>query len=538
MRQAQTPLTVGDLVAGRYRVERTLGEGGMGVVYAVRDETSGMARAMKVVSDASDEEHVTRLLREGRAIATITSEHVVRVLDMGDVGGVPYVVMERLEGRTLRTALEAGPLAEQRVADLTIQACEGLAHAHANGIVHRDIKPSNLFVTETALGPQLKILDFGISRMTSLDDWERTATVTASNSLLGSPHYASPEQLQDPRSVDGRTDIWSLGVSMYFALCRRHPFDGRSLAEVLVAVMSRPPTPYAEHGASPSEAMRGAIARCLERSLERRFADVGELAAALAPLASPHVAALVPRIVEIARRPRAVASAAPPASNSVSERTLTVDVAIPPPARVPDIPGAAPSLLVSSADLAASASDAPPPRVSRRTGLALLASVAVVTVLVGSHFVRPVAPGADGAPVDEAPAAAVVPSPSSPASSEPAPSAEPAPSLVRLELIADRPITKIIKPISPRRVALEDGKAWVEVSPPTSDLDVEVELAGGGIARGVARVGGPPTLRLETASAAAPRARPPKRTPSRPASKSKPGELQDSPYGAAGAQRR
>jgi eukaryotic-like serine/threonine-protein kinase len=534
MGQAETPLAVGDLVAGRYRVEHALGEGGMGVVYAVRDETSGVARAMKVVSDASEEEHVTRLLREGRAIATIDSEHVVRVLDMGAVEGVPYVVMERLEGMTLRTELERGPIVERRVADLTIQACEGLAHAHANGIVHRDIKPSNLFVTDTTAGPQLKILDFGISRMTSLDDWERTATVTASSSLLGSPHYASPEQLQDPRSVDGRTDIWSLGVSMYFALCRRHPFDGRSLAEVLVAVMSRPPTPYAEHGASPSEAMQSAIARCLERSLERRFADVGELATALAPLASPQVAALAPRVVEIARRHRAVASVAPPTPSGVPDRTLTVDVAIPPPARVPDIPGAAPSLLVSSADLGASASESPPARVGRRTGLAVAASVAIVTVLVGTYFVRPSARDGDGASADGVPPAPTFVAPSPTVTAEPAPSAAPDPSLVRLELAADGRITKIVKPASPRRVALEDGKAWIEVDPPTSDMDVEVELAGGAIARGVAQVNGPRTLRLLSAPVAPPRARSPKRAPARAPSSSKPGELQGSPYGTPG----
>src|SRR5262249_49135415 len=154
-------------------------------------------------------------------------------------------------------------------------------------IIHRDVKPSNLFLADTPKGPRLKLLDFGISKMLSLADWERTATVTESHALLGSPRYTSPEQLKNPSNVDERTDIWALGVTMYYPLTREHPFEGESLADLLVSVMWKPPILPSSRGRDVSAAMLQVLSRCLERSLSSRFQDVGEVAAALAPLASP-----------------------------------------------------------------------------------------------------------------------------------------------------------------------------------------------------------------------------------------------------------
>src|SRR5262249_26346683 len=153
-----------------------------------------------------------------------------------------------------------------------------------------DVKPSNLFVLAGA-EPRLKVLDFGISRMTSLVEWEKTSTVTDSHALLGTPQYSSPEQLKNPSDVDGRADVWSLGVTIYHALTGALPFEGKSLAELLVAVMSTRPVPLSSR-CDASTAMQRVVSGCLERSLERRFGQVSEVARALAPLASPRWAAL------------------------------------------------------------------------------------------------------------------------------------------------------------------------------------------------------------------------------------------------------
>jgi serine/threonine protein kinase len=339
------PVRVGDVLRDQYRVEGVLGEGGMGTVYAVRDVRTKQAFAMKVVVDTKDEEHITRFFREGRATMRLKSDHVVRVYDVGslddDEGGthsnIPFMVMERLDGKTLKELVDGKPLDERTVADLILQACEGLAHAHALGIVHRDVKPSNLFVMHGA-EKQLKVLDFGISRMTSLQDWERTATVTETHALLGSPHYSSPEQLQNPSGVDARADIWSLGISMYYALSGKLPFGGSSLADLLVSVLSKKPASLSGAGRfGVSAEMSAIVTRCLERNIDKRYRNVADLADALAPHASSRRATLAERVKSLLANapPLKRASAPPPAPaaaktpRGVADRTLTVDEPLP-----------------------------------------------------------------------------------------------------------------------------------------------------------------------------------------------------------------
>lgn len=525
-------VSIGEVVAGRYRVDGVLGEGGMGAVYDVVDVETGKPFALKVVLDASAD-HVKRFERESKATMRIESEHVVRVLDVGTINDkVPFMVMERLEGENLKVLAELTPLDERTVADLMMQACEGLAHAHALGIVHRDVKPSNLFVLEGTKPPKLKVLDFGISRMTSFEAYEShgqtsTMTVTDSAQLLGSPQYTSPEQLQSPSGVDERADIWSLGVSMYYALTRKLPFAGNSLAEVLVAVMSKPIPPLAS---SASPAMAAIVSKCLTRSLDERYRRMSDLAAALAPLASPELAALLPSIQRIAGSAELIVAPVPPSKlHEPGDRTLTFDTDSDQKATVADLRSARPPALQQPPEpVTAPAVMVTPPRKPRAQPLLGLAFAfgLCATVVLGAFVLKSfrkepppaiVVPAASSAePVAPPPASTTEPEPS------PAPQPEPASTDPKLELIADAPIAKVIRPAY-RRFAIEDGKALVTVAPFKGELPIEVELANGARAKGSAKPNGPTTIKLTTTKL--PRGAP------RPAPKpSSDGELHKSPY--------
>jgi eukaryotic-like serine/threonine-protein kinase len=284
---------IGTRIADRYIVESVLGAGGMGIVLGVRDVESGEPRALKRLRLADDEGQPTtladspteaeqqskRLLREARAMMQLESPHIVRVTDCGLDADGPYLVMERLEGADLA---DLSPLDHQMpaqdVAAIAIQVCEALAHAHAVGIIHRDIKPSNLFRCGGSNGDLIKVLDFGISKLTTRAEWERTGSLTRSDALMGSPQFVSPEQLRDPRSVDVRTDIWSLGVVMYRLLAGQYPFGGSTLGELFVAVLEREPRPL-----DVPDEIAEIVSRCLRKDRNERYADVGELATALAP---------------------------------------------------------------------------------------------------------------------------------------------------------------------------------------------------------------------------------------------------------------
>lgn len=545
---APAAVSIGEVVAGRYRVDGLLGEGGMGAVYDVVDVETGQAFALKVVLDANAE-HVKRFEREGKATMRIESEHVVRVIDVGSLDGrpngsrVPFMVMERLEGDTLKALVELAPLDERAVADLMMQACEGLAHAHALGIVHRDVKPSNLFVLAGPSPRALKVLDFGISRMTTYEAYEdrgRTATVTVTDSaqLLGSPQYTSPEQLQSPSGVDERADIWSLGVSMYYALTRQLPFAGSSLAEVLVAVMSKPIPPL---GVRASPAMAAVVQRCLTRSLDDRYRRVSDLAEALAPLASPSRAALLPRIRQIAASAELIVAPVPPSKlHDPDDKTLTLDTASdqkatvadlrsqrPPPAPVSE---SAPMLASPEPVTASAVMLAPPRRAGPQPILGLAFALGLcATIVAGAFVLKSLREPRET--VTEPAASIVVPSPSTAPSvaepepepfPEPSPEPEPPSTDPKLELIADAPIAKVIRPAY-RRFAIEDGKALVTVAPFKGDLAIEVELTNGARAKGVAKRSGPTTIKLTTS-------RPPRGVP-KPAPKPTPdSELHKSPY--------
>jgi serine/threonine-protein kinase len=258
----------------------------MGFVVAARHKLIGQRVAIKLVNSAflDDADALTRFKREARALVAVQSENVVRVLDYGALpDGSPYLVMELLHGRDLLAELRArGPLPLGEAAEILLQACEGLEAVHGAGIVHRDVKPANLFLTSRASGRLLvKIVDFGISKTRAATEEELSLT----RGSIGSPHYMSPEQLRSPRDVDARSDVWSLGVTLYRTLTGELPFMGTTAGSLLAAVMTDEPRALREVRPDLPAEVGEIIARCLARNLEDRYPNVSELAAALAPLA-------------------------------------------------------------------------------------------------------------------------------------------------------------------------------------------------------------------------------------------------------------
>ena len=242
--------------------------------------------ALKFMLPAAVEspEASARFMREARAAGRLTSEHVCRVVDVGRFdSGAPYIVMEYLEGYDLGTMLKRrGPLRVAPAVDYVLQACEGLAEAHAQGIIHRDLKPDNLYLSSRSDGGHIiKVLDFGISKATV------TGIATQTGDILGSPAYMAPEQMKSTKDVDPRADVWSLGVVMYQLLTGRLPFSGDSLPTLCMSVLNDDPVPPEEIREDLPAGLSEVILRCMAKEAEDRYADVGELAAALGPFATP-----------------------------------------------------------------------------------------------------------------------------------------------------------------------------------------------------------------------------------------------------------
>ncbi|HEX4446313.1 MAG TPA: serine/threonine-protein kinase, partial [Polyangiaceae bacterium] len=275
----------GELLAEKYRVEGVLGAGGMGVVVAARHVQLDLLVALKFMRDETLRDYtlVARFLREARATAKLRGEHVVRVSDVGELAsGAPYMVMELLQGQDLGALLASlGPPPVASAVDFAVQACEGLHEAHRAGLVHRDVKPSNLVLTRRANGtPCIKIVDFGISKGVAMGDPIDALDETGA-SVFGSPVYMAPEQMRATRDVDARSDIWSLGVSLYEILTGHLPFQGKSMVELAYRIANEPPPSIVAACPDVSPELEQVVLRCLEKDPDRRFPDARSLADAL-----------------------------------------------------------------------------------------------------------------------------------------------------------------------------------------------------------------------------------------------------------------
>jgi eukaryotic-like serine/threonine-protein kinase len=276
----------GDVLAGKYRVDWVLGTGSTGVVLSAMHLKLHERVAIKLLlpEALSNPEAVQRFEQEARAAVKIKSEHVARIIDIGSLEtGAPYIVMEHLQGEDLAARLaRTGPLPVEEAVDLVMQSCEGIAEAHGLGIVHRDLKPANLYCVYGSEGhASIKVLDFGISKVLDAAGMHAVGEMTHTNVVVGSPFYMSPEQMQAPRSVDTRTDIWSIGVILYELLAGRVPFAGETLPQIAVNVAKGQPASLRLVRSDVPAGLESVIARCLEKNAKRRYKSVAELAAAL-----------------------------------------------------------------------------------------------------------------------------------------------------------------------------------------------------------------------------------------------------------------
>jgi serine/threonine protein kinase len=330
----------GQIVAGKYVVGRTLGVGGMGIVYAARDARLDRQVAIKVLLPGlvTSETATQRFMREARAATRITSEHVVKLLEMDTLpDGTPVLVMEYLEGRDLRAVLRAdGPLPPRLAIDYLLQALQAVAEGHMQTIVHRDLKPSNLFLTTRADGtPLIKVLDFGIAKTLEPDSSDTFALTRSEDVRLGSPTYMPPEQLLSPRDVDMRSDIWALGVTLHELVNGSPPFQGHTYAELLSRILAAPPESL--RSGIPElplpEGLSAIVAKCLEKKRESRYSNAVELATALAPFGSDDARLSLHRVTGLSRSPstpRGAVSSGP--ATIVSDLIFTCDTTMPVPA--------------------------------------------------------------------------------------------------------------------------------------------------------------------------------------------------------------
>jgi serine/threonine protein kinase len=281
--ESELPIPAGELLGGKYTVDGMFAGGGMGIVCLGRHVRLDQPVAIKFLRRtlSGRASIVERFLNEGRALAALRSEHVVRVMDVGQLdSGRPYLVMEHLDGIHLEALLERdGPLSIETAISYALQVCEPLGEAHALGIVHRDIKPENLFLWSG--GPNqdtVKVLDFGLAKQLGSS---KALGVTGPQDSLGSPCYMSPEQITTPHLIDSRTDIWSLGVVLYRFVSNTLPFGGDSLVEVLSHILNATPRSLTEVRPHVDAELDAIVFRCLERSPEARYQTMAQLADAL-----------------------------------------------------------------------------------------------------------------------------------------------------------------------------------------------------------------------------------------------------------------
>jgi len=311
---SDSEIAPGTILANKYRVDRLIGQGGMGVVVEARHTALDDRVALKFLLPeyATHPEASQRFLREARAAVKIKSPHVARVSDVGTLeSGAPYMVMEFLDGTDAAHIIEGGHLLPVSEAiDYVVQAADAIAEAHSLGIVHRDIKPANMFVTRHTDGsPFVKLLDFGISKMVNEGGLDALTRTTAT---MGSALYMSPEQIKQSRSVDHRTDIYALGVSLYELLSGRQPFIAENFAALCVEIATGAPTPLLELRPDVPPELAKVIEKAYARDLSERFQNIAEFVVALAPWALPRSQPIIERIARSAGLVPRYSSVPPP----------------------------------------------------------------------------------------------------------------------------------------------------------------------------------------------------------------------------------
>jgi serine/threonine-protein kinase len=411
----------GSLVAPNVRLERLLGGGGMGSVWVARHETLNTQVAVKFMSEelAHDADALARFTREATAAAQIKSPHVVQVFDHGVTADkIPYIVMELLQGEDLDARLErVGTLSVRETALVVKQTSKALRRAHRLGIVHRDVKPANLFLVDADGDVFVKVLDFGIAKTRGAAAVAAADGDTTTGTLIGTPHYLSPEQIQGSKSVDGRTDLWALAVVAYECLTGRRPFNGDTVGAICIAIHAGefpPPTSLRPDLPAGVDAW---FARAFARDVEARFASAEDLAAALE-----------------AAMPGALRSAPPPApseEDAIARAPRSMPLVL-----TPSAPHGAPPAVAVSGPPATLGGSSVRSRRARSSGSPFV-PIAIGALLVGGVAAwihregRPVAPApaATAMPAPPAPAATTHvdpgPVPSSPPVAPPAPTAPP-----------------------------------------------------------------------------------------------------------------
>jgi len=315
----------GSVIANRYRLQRKLGQGGMGSVWQAQDRTLRIEVALKLVDPIEPTDTLARFQREAHAAARLRSTHIVHVNDYGidQESGTPYIAMDLLEGESLSAVLRRQKrLSFEHTRRLMLQVARALRLAHERRIVHRDLKPDNVFIAREGDLEVVKVLDFGIAKR--LDSRSISVNVeTQVGQILGTPCYMSPEQARAKRDVDHRTDIWSFGVIVYECVTGQRPFEGPNPADVMLKICGEP-IPVPSQVAAVPACFDAWFARAVARERDERFATIDEAAALLAAIGSPAMppqraaASVPPPGIEVAAPSSAPGSVASPVVSSIA----------------------------------------------------------------------------------------------------------------------------------------------------------------------------------------------------------------------------
>jgi eukaryotic-like serine/threonine-protein kinase len=448
----------GAIVAGKYQIERPLTRGGMGSIWVARHLKLDMPVAVKLMAPALAETPTgrARFEREARAAALIQSPNVAQIHDYGVEDGTPYIVMELLTGEDLGARLHrVRRLPVGVVAAIFTQIAKALRRAHEVGVVHRDLKPANIFLARADEDEIVKVLDFGIAKLTGVGAAE---DATATGLVLGSIHYMSPEQARGVREIDHRSDLWSLAVIAFRAIVGRLPFPGAQMGDVLLKICSEPIPRPSQLAPDLGPDVDNFFARALARDPDARWQTARELAAALI-----HLASITTTAAPIPAPPHPPSAAPPAASQSYATPayatpapSIGLDLRVPPPPAIheppslsdihtspvdpswltPQVPGTLGSAHVRSL--------APPPDPGRALRISLILAGAAMALLAGTLLVfrlgntrsrsAPAPTIAAAARPDSPPEAPIsipaplpIPPPIASASAEPPPIPEPAP---------------------------------------------------------------------------------------------------------------